>query len=115
MKRFTCLPIFLLVALLVSACGDTYAPTSTIGPIDSPTVHSQPNTTPSILAKGNFQEYSLPLSNSGLMRPAIDHAGRIWFGEMGHNVLTVFDPHTQKFHQITPPRGRSGIMGVEAA
>ena len=49
------------------------------------------------------------------MRPAIDHAGRIWFGEMGHNVLTVFDPHTQKFHQITPPRGRSGIMGVEAA
>ena len=49
------------------------------------------------------------------MRPAIDHEGRIWFGEMGHNLLADFDPHSQKFQQITPPRGRSGIMGVIVA
>jgi virginiamycin B lyase len=49
------------------------------------------------------------------MRPAIDHLGRIWFGEMGHNFLAVFDPHTQKFQQITPPHGRSGIMGIVVA
>jgi streptogramin lyase len=49
------------------------------------------------------------------MRPTIDHTGRIWFGEMGHNFLAVFDPHSQKFQQITPPHGRSGIMGVEVA
>jgi streptogramin lyase len=49
------------------------------------------------------------------MRPAIDHTGRIWFGEMGHNFLAFFDPHTQKFQQITPPHGRSGIMGVVVA
>jgi len=67
------------------------------------------------MAGGTFQEYSLPLSNSGLMRPAIDHAGRIWFGEMGHNFLAVLDPHSQKFQQITPPHGRSGIMGVAVA
>ena len=67
------------------------------------------------MASGTFQEYSLPLSNSGLMRPAIDHAGRIWFGEMGHNFLAVFDPHSQKFQQITPPHGRSGIMGIVVA
>ncbi len=67
------------------------------------------------MASGTFQEYALPLSNSGLMRPAIDHEGRIWFGEMGHNLLAVFDPHTQKFQQITPPHGRSGIMGVVVA
>ena len=101
--------------LLLAACSDSFTPTSTIGPIDSPTVNSQPNTTPSIIAVGNFHEYSLPTSKSGLMRPAIDHKGRIWFGEMGHNVLAVFDPHSQKFQQFTPPHGLSGIMGVDVA
>jgi len=67
------------------------------------------------MAVGNFHEYSLPNSNSGLMRPAIDHTGRIWFGEMGHNFLAVFNPRTQKFQQMTPPHGRSGIMGVVVA
>ncbi len=105
----------LLLTLLLVSCSDSFTTTSTIGPLDSPTVHSQPNTTPSIMATGNFHEYPLPQSNSGLMRPAIDHAGHIWFGEMGHNFLTVFDPHTQKFEQITPPFGHSGIMGVVVA
>jgi len=115
MKRFVYLPVLLMLTLLIAACGDSFTSTSSIGPIESPTVHSQPKTTPSILASGTFQEYALPQSNSGLMRPAIDHAGRIWFGEMGHNFLASFDPHSQKFQQITPPHGRSGIMGVVAA
>ena len=115
MKRFIYLQVLLLLTLLIVACGDSFKSTSTIGPINSPTAHSQSNTTPSIMAGGTFQEYSLPLSNSGLMRPAIDHAGRIWFGEMGHNFLAVLDPHSQKFQQITPPHGRSGIMGVAVA
>ena len=113
MKRLTILSVLLLLAFLIVACGDTYTQTtSSIGPIDSPTIQSQPKTTTSMMANGIFQEYSLPQSNSGLMRPAIDHEGRIWFGEMGHNLLAVFDPHTHKFQQITPPNGRSGIMGV---
>jgi virginiamycin B lyase len=116
MKRLTIFPIFLLLTFLIAACGDSFTPTTSyIGPIDSPTAHSQPKTTSSIMTSGTFQEYSLPLSNSGLMRPAIDHAGRIWFGEMGHNLLADFDTHTQKFQQITPPHGRSGIMGVIVA
>src|SRR6266566_3918171 len=109
------LPSLLLLMLLLVACGDSFTPTSPLGPIDSPTVHSQPNTTSTIMAVGNFHEYSLPNSNSGLMRPAIDHTGRIWFGEMGHNFLAVFNPRTQKFQQMTPPHGRSGIMGVVVA
>src|SRR5713101_391318 len=115
MKRVRYLPVLLLLTLLIAACGDSFTSKSTIGPIESPTVHSQPKTTPSIMASGTFQEYSLPLSNSGLMRPAIDHAGRIWFGEMGHNFLASFDPRSQKFQQITPPHGRSGIMGIVIA
>ena len=116
LKRLTIFLILLLLTFLIAACGDSFtSTTSNVGPIDSPTVHSQPKTTSSIMASGTFQEYSLPLSNSGLMRPAIDHEGRIWFGEMGHNLLADFDPHTQKFQQITPPHGRSGIMGVVVA
>jgi len=116
MKRIKYLPILLLLALLIAACGDSFTPTtSNLGPINSPTVHSQLKTTPSIMASGTFREYSLPLSNSGIMRPAIDHEGHIWFGEMGHNLLAVFDPHSQKFQQFTPPHGRSGIMGVGVA
>ena len=113
--RFILLLLFILL-LVLSACGDSStANTSNSNPIVSPTDHSQPRTTPSIMANGTFREYPLPQSNSGLMRPAIDHNGRIWFGEMGHNFLGVFDPHTQKFQQITPPDGRSGIMGVVVA
>src|ERR1700693_5748511 len=115
MKRFIYLPVLLLLTLLIVACGDSFTSTSTIGPINSPTAYSQSNTTPSIMAGGTFQDYSLPPSNGGCTRPAIDHAGRIWFGEMGHNFLAVLDPHSQKFQQITPPHGRSGIMGVAVA
>lgn len=115
MKRLRHIPLLIILILLLAACGNSFTPSSTTGSIDTPTAHSQPNTTPSIMATGSFHEYPLPQSNNGLMRPAIDHEGRIWFGEMGHNFLAVFDPHTQKFQQITPPHGRSGIMGVEAA
>lgn len=66
-------------------------------------------------ATGTFQEYSLPQPDSGIMRPAIDHEGRIWFGEMGHNYLAFFDPTTHNFQQITPPHGASGIMGMAVA
>jgi virginiamycin B lyase len=67
------------------------------------------------MATGTFKEYPLPQNDSGLMRPAIDHEGRIWFGEMGHNYLAVFDPRTATFQQMMPPHGKYGIMGVEVA
>src|SRR5258708_30039578 len=115
MRRIEYFLFLLLLTLVLAACGDSLTSSSTSGSTNTPIVHSQSNTTPSIEAAGSFREYPLPQINSGLMRPAIDHEGRIWFGEMGHNFLAVFDPHTQKFQQITPPRGRSGIMGVEVA
>ena len=64
---------------------------------------------------GTFKEYPLPQNHSGLMRPAIDHQGRIWFGEMGQNYLASFDPKSQTFLQIKPPHGQAGIMGVTVA
>lgn len=105
----------LLLAFLCAACGDSFTPTQATGPIDSPVATAQQTAAASVMAMGVFREYPLPQTSSGLMRPAVDHKGRVWFGEMGRNYLAVFDPHTGKFQQIVPPRGKFGIMGVEVA
>jgi virginiamycin B lyase len=112
------LPPFLsliLFLLFLVACGDTAPSLTTGSPINTPVTGNTPNTSSAIMAIGDFQEYPLPQSNDGLMRPAIDHEGRIWFGEMNRNYLAVFDPRTQTFEQITPPHGASGVMGVVVA
>ncbi len=64
---------------------------------------------------GKFGEYALPQPQSGVMRPTVDHQGRIWFGEMAKNALVVFDPRTHTFQQMTPPHGQYGIMGIAVA
>lgn len=112
MKRLYGLLLLTLLVLL-TACGDAFTPTTPVGPIDSPTTTSQPTTTPSMQATGKFQEYALPQDNSGMMRPAVDHEGRIWFGEMNCNFLAMFDPRTGTFMQIKPLHGAFGIMGIE--
>ncbi len=76
---------------------------------------TQADTPSTILAIGTFREYPLPQPNDGLMRLAIDHEGRLWFGEMNHNYLAVFDPRTQVFQQWTPPGGKYGMMGIQVA
>jgi virginiamycin B lyase len=109
--------LYLIVAilLLLPACGNS-APSSSSNSASAPAPVLHPaNTTPAIIAIGNFREYPLPQGKSGLMRPAIDHQGRIWFGEMGHNYLASLDPRTHTFEQITPPHGAFGIMGVAVA
>ncbi len=117
MKRLVYLSPFLLLMLLLTSCSDTTntATFPSSNGSSTSTAHTQSSTTQARMAIGSFQEYPLPQTNSGVMRPAIDHEGRLWFGEMGRNYLAVFDPRTQTFKQITPPQGRSGIMGVLVA
>ncbi|HVB74054.1 MAG TPA: hypothetical protein VNE38_10925 [Ktedonobacteraceae bacterium] len=114
MKRLYGL-LWLILLVLLAGCGDAFTATQPVGPIDTSTASSQPTTTPSVLATGKFREYALPQDNSGMMRPAIDHEGRVWFGEMNRNYLAMFEPRTGTFLQITPPRGANGIMGVAVA
>ena len=95
--------------LLITACGSM---TSTTSGSASPT-NNRSNTHNKAI--GNFREYSLPKTGSGLMRPVLDSKGRLWFGEMNHNFLTMFDTHTQTFVETTPPHGAYGVMGVVVA
>jgi virginiamycin B lyase len=109
MKRLSIYCSLVLLALFLISCSST----TTMPPSTAPTGTQTTITTH--LARGSFQEYPLPQANSGMMRPSIDHEGRIWFGEMSLNRLAVFDPRTRTFQQMTPPQGRYGIMGVEVA
>jgi len=108
------------VVILANITARLSGPSNIALPGTTPTISSSPSTTqltttPSIMAIGNFREYRLPQSDTEMMRPAIDHEGRIWFGEMGHNALAVFDPRSQTFQQIAVPDGRSGLMGLQVA
>lgn len=99
----TLFALFCLLSLLLTACDTNFI---------SSFSQSGAKGSSAPASGGSFQEYELPKAQSGLMRPTIDHKGRVWFGEMGHNFLTMFDPTTQGFKQITPPGGKYGIMGV---
>ncbi len=103
-----------LLLLLLSACANngTASPSPTTNTITRKGVQAL---TPSISAIGNFAEYALPQTGSGLMRPAIDRRGRLWFGEMSRNYLAMFDPRTRQFEQMQPPHGAYGIMGIAVA
>jgi len=117
MRRVTVITCFTLFIFILAACADTTtSPSSTSNSTtETPATSIQTNSIPGIAGTGTFREYPLPQTNSGMMRPVIDHEGRIWFGEMGHNYLAVFDPATQTFRQVTPPHGQNGIMGLLVA
>ena len=115
--RYECRPyvfgtLIIALLLLLTACTNAGI---TATPDTTPTSKNTTTLTTSVTAIGNFSEYPLPQTGSGLMRPAIDHQGRLWFGEMGRNYLAMFDPHTQKCVQVTPPHGAFGIMGIAVA
>ena len=104
----------MLLAFVLAACGGTNTPAGA-GSGNTPVVSKEPTAISAVTVVGIIHEYPLPQTNSGLMRPAVDHAGRIWFGEMGRNYLAYFDPRTKTFQQMTPPHGQDGIMGVLVA
>ena len=55
--------------------------------------------------------YRLP-SDVGVMLPAVDRQGNVWFGEMATNRLARLNPGTGTVKTWTPPNGESGIMGT---
>lgn len=115
LKRLVFLAMSIALILLLCSCGPSISSTLSNSTSSTPIILHQPNTTPALMATGKFRAYALPQAKSGIMRPAIDHKGRIWFGEMGHNALAVFDPQSGEVQQMTPPHGADGIMGITVA
>lgn len=105
---------FLLVALLLINAA-TVVTLAKVSILPSRQASQAPSGPASRDTTGTFREYPLPQSDSQIMRLTTDSRGRIWFGEMGHNFLTVFDPQTTQFQQQVPPHGRYGIMATLAA
>ena len=56
--------------------------------------------------------YRVSPPDAGLMLPAVDQQGNIWFGEMATSRLARLDPHTGTITTWTPPAGEEGIMGI---
>src|SRR5204863_7835409 len=101
MMRVTVITCFTLLIFILAACADTTtSPSSTSNSTtETPAISIQTNSIPGIPGTATAREYPLHQTNSGMMRPVIDHQGRIWFGEMGHNYLPGFDPATQTCRQ----------------
>src|SRR5437667_9667909 len=99
--------LLLLLLNLLAAC--------TPGTINTTSNQNQGQHAGSTDTEGTFAEYDLPQPRSGVMRPVVDLQGHIWFGEMGHNALAMFDPQTHQFQQFTLPNANAGIMGILVA
>jgi streptogramin lyase len=112
-KHLMLLLYLIPLLFLISACSDISRTQADAG--NQTNVKQQAGTLPAIVATGDFAEYPLPQAKSGLMRPVVDHKGRVWVAEMGNNALAIFDPQTQKFQQTTPPHSKGGLMGVFVA
>jgi len=78
--------------------------------------------TPSTSATSSLTNYSTVPARSrnvifagptpGLMQPAVDAHGNVWFGEMGTNALGRLDPTINALSTWTPPNGKYNIMQV---
>ncbi len=115
MKRLLLLPFLIFLILFTASCNDTNSSSTSSTTTNTSPALSQSTPLPATMATGIFQEYPLPQLDSGMMRPAIDHEGRIWFGEMNNNFLAYFDLRTHTFKQMIPPQGKFGIMGIQVA
>jgi len=110
--------LWLLLGMIVLFCMISLAALMQAGSIGSrqTLVRQRPFAPiPALAAAGTFREYPFPRPDNEVMRPALDHQGRLWFGAMGQNALVVFDPRTQTFQYLTPPHGHHSIMGVLVA
>jgi virginiamycin B lyase len=83
--------------------GQTIARPSAPSPATSSSVSVRP---------ARIHLYKVSPPDAGLMLPAVDQQGNIWFGEMATNRIARLDPQTGTITTWIPPRGEEGIMGI---
>ena len=79
----------------------------------SATSPSAPNgALPAGVQRAQVRAFNVSPANAGLMQPAVDAAGNVWFGEMTTNKLARLDPRTGRVDTWAPPQGRYNIMAT---
>src|SRR5579883_1670750 len=117
--------LLLVTVIVLSALGNALANAAQGSPCAqcSQGQQTQGNAAPAATANGGSvnengvtvaheQVYHLPQTNPGVMYPAVDAQGNVWFGEMGENALARLNPRTGAVQSWTPPNGQHNIMGV---
>lgn len=106
----------ILLCMLLAAGSFIFMPQWRSKNISQRDAHGQMTdiTTPPTLATQTItvQKYALPQKDAGVMQPAIDQQGNIWFGEMSLNQLARFDPHTNLIKVWKVPQAQNGIMST---
>jgi virginiamycin B lyase len=95
--------VLLMMCLLLAACAST------------PSAGGQQTNASNLpynVTVTSIREFPVLTPQSGLMRPAVDNAGNIWFGEMTGNRLGRLNPKTGQVDEWKPPNGDGGIMGI---
>lgn len=64
------------------------------------------------ISRATTQNYTLNQPNAGVMQPAVDAQGNVWFGEMSLNKLARLNPTTGKVTEWQPPKGEHNIMAT---
>ncbi len=98
-----------LTAARGTATTGSPAATATSAPAATQPVTAAPSGNASVLP-ARERVYNLPPPVPGLMQPAVDAHGNVWFGEMDTNRLGRLDPTTGQVTTWQPPGGRNGIM-----
>ncbi len=65
-----------------------------------------------VVRSAQTDNFMVKPDNAGLMQPAVDSQGNIWFGEMSTNRLARLDSHTGAVTTWEPPNGRYNIMAA---
>jgi virginiamycin B lyase len=72
-----------------------------------------PSIQPSVAVRAaTVRIFKVSPSDAGLMLPAVDLQGNVWFGEMATNRLARLDASTGRISSWAPPGGEDGIMGM---
>lgn len=89
--------------------GRTAGQTTAAAPI--PTEQASPSSLPGV-RPAHIRAWGTVPGNSGVMLPALDQQGNIWFGEMFTNKLARLNPQTGAITTWAPPNGRYNIMAT---
>jgi virginiamycin B lyase len=100
---FSVVTVFVLALGGTTQEGQTTARPSSTAPVISPSVS---------VRSAKIYLYKVSPPDAGLMLPAVDRQGNIWFGGMASNHLARLEPLTGKITAWTPPGGEEGIMGI---